>query len=338
MAYYFRNTKFKSLLNQFKNYNHIQTIQKLNQIQSKYNYSLKDEVPIEKPNYLESLFRENNNFKPKASKLDKKEVFKQVETPAKVNSTTEYKKAEKPKVNLDRTNHTKIETSDYKHIEKPKLTSLVYHYSNPLLEKLQNQFIVVEARKNAVDRYSQIYFQALSNDFSISQNKQEMLKHIKLDIITIFRKEQLFKSGNYSAKDFKKSDIDELLTENRDIPMKMLKVYGDVFNTNIVYTGLVDMNTIYLNTYIDNRATVYILEDSDKLYSIKSNQANYILGSEAKSYIHFQIVKEKTSLEKKLLEEIQNIANALGISTKKDGKSGLINKKKEEIIDEIVKQ
>jgi hypothetical protein len=98
------------------------------------------------------------------------------------------------------------------------------------------------------------------------------------------------------------------------------------------------MNTIYLNTYIDNRATVYILEDSDKLYSIKSKQANYILGIEAKPYIHFQIVREKTSLEKKLLEEIQNIENAIGISIKKEGKSGLINKKKEEIIDEIVKQ
>lgn len=336
MAYYFRNTKFKSLLNQFKNYNHIQTIQKLNQIQSRYNYSLKDEVPIEKPNYLESLFKDNNNFKTKGHKLDKKEVFKPVEIQAKVNRTTDYKQAEKTKVQLDRTDNAKIESSDYKQAEKPKPTS--YVYTNPLLEKLQNQFIVVETRKNAVDRYSQIYFQALSNDFSISQNKQEMLKHIKLDIITIFRKEQLFKSGNYSAKDFKKSDIDELLTENRDIPMKMLKVYGDVFNTNIVYTSLVDMNTIYLNTYIDNRATVYILEDSDKLYSIKSKQANYILGIEAKPYIHFQIVREKTSLEKKLLEEIQNIANALGISIKKEGKSGLINKKKEEIIDEIVKQ
>ena len=333
MAYYLRNTKFKSLLNQFKNYNHEYTLQKLEQIQSNYNYSLAFQTNVDKKHFLESLFKKTFYNKPILT--DKPIQL----TRSKPNSIRE------PIVEQHLTKQVAIDKPIvYKEcliVDKPLtrgIEEIVYKpkYTSELLEKLSKQFIVLETRKNSYDRYSTAYFQCLSNNFAISQDKQGMLKETKLEIISIFRKEQLYKLGTYSAKDFKKSDIDEILTENRDIPMKMLKVYGDVLDTNVVYINLDDMSTTYLNTYVDKRATVLIAEDRDKLYSIKHKNNNYILGSELKGYLSSNAKIDRANLEKKLLEEIQNIALSMGISIKKTGKTGLINKKKEEIIEEIV--
>ena len=329
MAYYLRNTKFKSLLNQFKNFKNDYTVQKLDQIQSNYNYSLAFQTNLNKQHFLESLFKKTFYSNSLVSRPERSIVKTQQEVVVNRPNPTIKKElvVDIPNPIVKKVLEQKSLKEDI--VYKPK-------YISELLEKLSKQFIVLETRKNSYDRYSTAYFQCLSDNFAISQDKQSMLKEIKLEIITIFRKEQLYKQGIYSTKDFKKSDIDEILTENRDIPMKMLKVYGDVLNTNVVYINLDDMSTTYLNTYVDRRATVLIAEDRDKLYSIKHRNNKYILGSELKGYLSSNAKIDLANLEKKLLEEIQNIALSMGISIKKTGKTGLINKKKEEIIEEIV--
>jgi len=329
MAYYLRNTKFKSLLNQFKNFKNDYTVQKLDQIQSNYNYSLAFQTNLNKQHFLESLFKKTFYSNSLVSRPERSIVKTQQEVVVNRPNPTIKKElvVDIPNPIVKKVLEQKSLKEDI--VYKPK-------YISELLEKLSKQFIVLETRKNSYDRYSTAYFQCLSDNFAISQDKQSMLKEIKLEIITIFRKEQLYKQGIYSTKDFKKSDIDEILTENRDIPMKMLKVYGDVLNTNVIYINLDDMSTTYLNTYVDRRATVLIAEDRDKLYSIKHRNNKYILGSELKGYLSSNAKIDLANLEKKLLEEIQNIALSMGISIKKTGKTGLINKKKEEIIEEIV--
>jgi hypothetical protein len=120
-----------------------------------------------------------------------------------------------------------------------------------------------------------------------------------------------------------------------------------VLDTNIVYlempSDLVDASGIrleplvtYLNRYIANRATICILEDRDKIYSLVDRENTYILGSNLRANLGKPMVLDKNNLEKKLLEDIQNVANGLGITIKKEGKTGLVNKKKEELIAEIL--
>jgi len=342
MAYYLRNTKFKSLLNQFKNFKNDYTVQKLDQIQSNYNYSLAFQTNLNKQHFLESLFKKTFYSNSLVSRPERSIVKTQQEVVVNRPNPTIKKElvVNRPNPTIKKELVVDIPNPIVKEVleQKSLKEDIVYKpkYISELLEKLSKQFIVLETRKNSYDRYSTAYFQCLSDNFAISQDKQSMLKEIKLEIITIFRKEQLYKQGIYSTKDFKKSDIDEILTENRDIPMKMLKVYGDVLNTNVIYINLDDMSTTYLNTYVDRRATVLIAEDRDKLYSIKHRNNKYILGSELKGYLSSNAKIDLANLEKKLLEEIQNIALSMGISIKKTGKTGLINKKKEEIIEEIV--
>ena len=344
MSYYLRNTKFKSLLNHFNKYIHEQTISKLNTIQSKYNYSLSRLVEdANQPglNYLESLFKDNLQKDKLNRKYIPKNNYRQ--------QTTNYTNKDVD-VNLYRktiqSNNMVIDSNlanNIVNITKP--IENIRKYINPYLETISKKYSILENKKTTKDRYSIAFFEALSNQFLLSRDKMDILKTMKLDIITIFRKEELFKKGVYSAKDFKKADIDEVLTTNAELPLKMLKVYGDVLDTNIVYLELdikdasgtsVEPLVTYLNRYIANRATICILEDRDKIYSLVDRENPYILGSNLRVNLGKPMAVDKNNLEKKLLEDIQNVANGLGITIKKEGKTGLVNKKKEELISEIL--
>ena len=139
---------------------------------------------------------------------------------------------------------------------------------------------------------------------------------------------------NTAIDDATKNSIKDKLDRKEKITFEEFNL---ILSKEIEYTRkpLSEKEVEAINTQIDNKL------DLPKIEALLKNPHAQI----CKYKSEITEAKKKrtkgfnlTDLEKKLLEEIQNIANAIGISIKKEGKSGLINKKKEEIIDEIVKQ
>ena len=79
-----------------------------------------------------------------------------------------------------------------------------------------------------------------------------------------------------------------------------------------------------------------MFEYNNQLFSIQSKNNNYIRGSELLKYLNFKKIYTEIEISKFNLDEIQNISKMKNINIKKDGKSGKINKKKDELIKEIV--
>ncbi len=211
-------------------------------------------------------------------------------------------------------------------------------YGNIYLDNLSNDknVILIGYLKSKIDVLSYLCFECLSDDIYIMQTKDKInnIKECKLDCISIFNIENLFKTCNFTSKECKKSDLDDVFTNNKPINISMLKVIGAVLNINIIY--IKNNEKDFLNILKENRATLLIIEHNDMLYTVKK-KSGFLRANEIEKYgITIKRTFSKESLEKMKLEEIQNIANSLNIDIKKDGKTGKINKKKEELIEDII--
>lgn len=185
------------------------------------------------------------------------------------------------------------------------------------------------------DYLSNIYFSSLSNSFYIQSNsdKTETLKQMKLDLITIFNKENYYKKYDYTLKHFKKIEADRIFAGNLPITIQMLKIYGDIMNVNVVY--MENYNPLYITKYNPNNATCIIQKCNNKIYSLK-HKTRFIRGDHFKSFLKIDNIYSTDALNKMKLTELQNIAYMKNLNIKQEGRVGKVNIKKDTLINNIV--
>ena len=296
-----RNNKFISLVSLLKNSNNPKK-DYLDQIQFIDNYTLK--IPYRKSNNRVLL----NLFKDQPS--DKTQYIEKVKQTN--NKPIAIKNSFTKTAKLEKTNIIYLDN-----IIKNKDLKLIYSIKKG-------------------DYFSDIFFKSIDPlyDTLYYDEKKEYLKKVKLKIIDIFNKQQFYKKYDYSTKDFKKSDLDHYFTSNLPVTLGMLKVYADVLSVNLVYKNSSNTNQ-YLNRFDLNRATVLIYESTEKIFSVKGN-TNYLRGTIFKNFLKFHQKPIKEILIKMKINELHNVARMLNLSTKKKGKVGRINKKKDDLIKEIL--
>ena len=159
------------------------------------------------------------------------------------------------------------------------------------------------------------------------------LKNIKYNVVENFNKHNLYKINNFSSKDFKKSDIDDVFANNKNITFNMLKIYGIVFQTNIIY---IDKNDIqFMTNFIPNRVSIILTEDNDYLYSIKIRGVPYIRGERLMNILDINRVIRHQNINSFNLKKLQNLCKMKNMDYRKMGKTKKINKTKEELVKEL---
>lgn len=198
--------------------------------------------------------------------------------------------------------------------------------------KKDNTNIIELPKKD--DYYSNIFFSSLSNDFYILNMKEkvEYIKNMKLEVISKFAKENFYRDYDYSTKLFKKSELDDTFSFNKNITVNMLKVYADILNVNCVY--IYDNDITFITKFNPDVATVIIEESNCKVYTLyRSN--NYIRGSEFLHELGVLQKYSKATLSKYKLDKLQNIAKMYNLNIKKKGKTGKVNVSREELIETL---
>ena len=141
---------------------------------------------------------------------------------------------------------------------------------------------------------------------------------------------------NYSTKNFKKSDLDDVFANNKPIKFSMLKVFADVFHCNLVYLEKDTIN--FITRFVDNLAIIVLNEDERYIYCLRTKNKNtYIRAESIKKYFNVNQILNAVELEKQSLEKLQNFSRMKNIDYKKKGKTKKINKTKKELIDELIK-
>ena len=109
----------------------------------------------------------------------------------------------------------------------------------------------------------------------------------------------------------------------------MIKIYGDIFNINIVLING-DINE-FVTKFNRNNATLVIEENSKNLVVLMTKQ-KFIRGDELIDILQIDKKYDQKELEKSKLDVLQNLAKMKNINIRKAGKTGKINVKKEELI------
>lgn len=139
---------------------------------------------------------------------------------------------------------------------------------------------------------------------------------------------------NYKSKINKTLFMNQLLNNEIITANLLLHFIGDYFNINFI---LIDNenNENFYNKFIKNRGTIIIYEKQSKYY-IEFNYDNISIHS-GQQLISKNIIKKPIheSLLNKNLKDLQQIALSKNITIKKQGKKNFINKKKEELMNEI---
>ena len=186
------------------------------------------------------------------------------------------------------------------------------------------------------DYLSTILISALSPLFyNLPENdKIDELKSIKLELISIFNKENYYRNYDYSTKHFKKIEADDILSNNLPITVNMLKIYGDILSINIVY--ICNNETEFITKFNKSRATVIISETKSKVYTVTySSSDKFLRGIDCEKILNINTKFSKCTLGTMKLDKLQNIAKMLNFDIKKQGKTGRVNIKKEELIEMI---
>jgi hypothetical protein len=230
---------------------------------------------------------------------------------------------ESPSRKIEKNNNKpeKIEFTENKRISKTKIINLdnyEYKYYN----------------KKERDVYSWMFFNIFCDEIhkmNITE-RQELLKNIKYEVLVDFNKHDMYKLYSYN-EDFKKSELDYIFGMKQDVPLSMIRIYGDVFNINVITINK-DGNIKFMNICKSRRATWLIVEseNGEGWYNIikrKDSENKYL------RYEEIDEIKIKKAEEKMGLDELQNYAKGLGIDPKKEGKVGKKNKLKSELVEEI---
>jgi len=204
-------------------------------------------------------------------------------------------------------------------------------YLNKIKEQDQNIFII--QLKKEGDYLSKLFFSSLSNLFYMMNpiDQLQELKQIKSKLINTFNQENYYKEYDYSTKHFKKIEADDVFSNNRPITINMLKIYGDILNVNVVF---IQSNKIdYITKFNIKNATVILSENNNLVYTYTSTLSPpFIRGSMLVDILCTNKKYSKNELEKKKLDELQNIAKMNNLNIKKMGKVSKINITKLELI------
>ena len=211
-----------------------------------------------------------------------------------------------------------------KKTDSPKAINTIQYSS--ILKKLSeiNSNFYIEKIVKEEDYLSIAVFTYLSKIFSIStlSDKNDMLKKIKLDIITKFNKENYYRDYDYSLKHFKKSVADEIFSNNLNITVNMLKIYGDILNINVVY---IEKDHIeFITKYNQNNATLIINNSSHNIFILMTKDG-FIRGDVCKDILGVNKKYKEEELLKFKLAQLQNLAKMKNLNIKKAGKTGKIN-------------
>ena len=203
---------------------------------------------------------------------------------------------------------------------------------------IKDNLVQISISKKSSDFYSQIFFRAINNGLDVFTDMEikNYLKKIKYRVVESFYIRDLYKRLDYSSKDFKKNELDNVFANNLPISLHMLRVYGDVFNVNIVYIHM-DGAFTFLTFYDLQKTTVIITEDEHTIYSIRSKTDTFIRGKEFCKYLYDKHTYNKAELDKFTISTLQNICKLRMVNYKKMGKTKRINRTKEELISEIFK-
>ena len=203
---------------------------------------------------------------------------------------------------------------------------------------LTNDMTQIALSKNRSDFYSQIFFQAINSELDVFTDKEMVnyIKDIKYKVTEAFYAGNIYKRLDYSPKDFKKSELDNIFANNLSVPLRMLRVYGDVFGANIVYINPESQFT-FLTFYDKEKATVVITEDNYSIYTVRNKVDCFIRGKEFYTYLYNKNNPGLDSLEKFNIVNLQNICKLRSVVYKKKGKTKRVNKTKKELISELFK-
>jgi len=192
----------------------------------------------------------------------------------------------------------------------------------------------VKVPKRSFDSYSQIFLKAIDNRFCLLPKTDIIpyLKNIKYKVIEYFNKHNYFRLYNYSSKDFKKSDLDNVFASNLSINIGMLKVYANVFKTNLIY--FMENKPRFITNFKNNFATVIIFENANDLGVLRKRKG-FIRGEELGDILNIDRKLRTSELENIKLPELHNLSRMKNIDIKKQGKTKKINKTKLELINEL---
>lgn len=320
-----RNNKFKDLVeNVFRN---IETVEISNQIKE----LLQTSVVINNQSKKSGKFNDCRLFKEFCNGKNLKEVKRNqfhIEKPNK-----QFFEIKVPA--LKKLEQNTIRTSSQKKLESEPLSSPKKSLSceEDFIKGLSecNSNLYIQRLVKNDDYYSKAIFSYLCNVFNVAPMhiKDEMLKNIKLDIITKFNKEDFYKNYDYSIKYFKKSDADNVFTTNQHVSEKMLKIYGDIFNVNLVLRK--DNFTNFITKFNPKNATIVIQENIKDIELLMSKD-KFIRGDIIQNKLGVNTKFNEMELSKHKLDILQNYAKMKNINIRKAGKTGKINVKKEELI------
>ena len=164
--------------------------------------------------------------------------------------------------------------------------------------------------------------------FMTDKKKDVFIKTLKYKMAIDLDKKNLYDKFNYKTIRFNKTKLQSSMICNNDCDYDKFYTYlGDYFNINLIILGkYID----YKNTFSKNRCSLVIANKDDK-YIIHRNSINLSLIINT-DFLNLQNYYEKDYLIKLKLKELQEIVENKGINIKKQGKNGLINKKKNELM------
>ena len=306
--------------------------------------SLFNNISIQKSIYQNVIYQietKNNSFVQKINILPlEKKKFKSVhlkKTFKKLKEEKEYKKDKKKhkekeefkeyEENKEEKNYKEQkEYKEQKIITTKALTTNFYCINNNLIH-LEKYPLTVAVCISLFENFT------LLND----EDKEDFINRLNKKMALELDSLQLYEKLNYKYKKFKKSDLQNYLFFYTDyqVPHSYYYIYlADYFNINILISYKNILNSI--NNYENNRFSLIIYKQKIKnnifKYYIKKP---FLLNNECISKMNIN-TNTNNKYNKMKLNELQKIAIELNINIKKMGKNKLINKKKIELIEEII--
>uniref|UniRef100_A0A6C0J0A7 Uncharacterized protein n=1 Tax=viral metagenome TaxID=1070528 RepID=A0A6C0J0A7_9ZZZZ len=168
------------------------------------------------------------------------------------------------------------------------------------------------------------------NDFVFidDKKKQKFMDNLKYKMAIDLNKKDLHSKLNYKSKRINKSKLESEILDN-SLQKNFYRYLGDYFDINFI---VLENNKYidYKNDYNELRHTIIVfINQEDIVIHINTDSSNLLKNPKLDNFYI------KDSLKNMKLDKLQLFASSKGINIKKQGKKGLINKKKIELIADI---
>ena len=213
-------------------------------------------------------------------------------------------------------------------------------YINSVFNAMANteSMYAIQVNKNSDDPYSEVFLKAIDNYLCVSSTikNTDYYKKIKYLSVASFNKNSYYKLFNYTAKNFKKSTLDDVFANNKPVELAMLVVYANVFNCNLVY--IKDGEPQFMTPYIQDIATVVLYEEGNAIFCLKTHHRNaFIRGTQLTSVLNINRIFKQAVLDAAKLPELQNLSKMKNYEYKKMGKNRKINMSKSELVIQLMR-